>query len=365
MDSQKSKDAILTKERHPHFKREREKIEFLLYEIIYGLTIFLKAVYRQLIILFILFLFGTATFSYYNGLSIIPSFLASVSIITTLGYYVPNNVFVPGGNTSEAILLIIIVTVSFATAAWIIQSIVSAAIDTAIAKGEAMKRLISRLKNHGIVYGYAHLGRYVADKLDEIGIDYVVITPIERVYQDLVSKEIHAVFDPGLRPIDTLKEAGIENASFIVIAFEDDPNNLMFVLSARKLRPDIKIISVVHDTALIETAKNAGADIVIPATVTVGHLLALSAVTKDLVGLVFSEKLGTKEIAQFSVFKTSPLIGKPLEEIAKYASIIGIIREESVQNVFTKDFTIQENDMILVLGDPNKLELLEKNAKAI
>jgi len=46
-------------------------------------------------------------------------------------------------------------------------------------------------------------------------------------------------------------------------------------------------------------AKNAGADVVIPSSVTVGHLLALSAVTRDLVGVVFSKKIGTKEIAEF------------------------------------------------------------------
>jgi voltage-gated potassium channel len=307
---------------------------------------------------------GTAIFSYYNALQIIPAFLASVSMITTLGFYAPSNVFAPGGG-QEAILLIIIILVSFATVAWIVQSIISAAIDTALAKGEAMKRLISRLKNHGIVYGYAHLGRYVVNKLDEIEVDYVVITPTEKIYQNLLNQEILTIFDHGLRPIETLKEAGIERASFIVAAHHEDPNNLMFVLSARKLRPDIKIITVVHDEDLVETAKSAGADVVIPSTVTVGHLLALSAITNDLVGVVFSEKLGTKEIAQFSVFKTSSLIGQPLEEIAKYASIIGIIRGDTVQNIFTKDFAIQENDTILVLGDPKNLELLEKNAKAI
>jgi voltage-gated potassium channel len=364
MDSHNFLDAILTHAKRPPLKRESRKIGFILYECFYGLIIFLKAVYRQLLILIIMILCGTAIFSYYNALQIIPAFLASVSMITTLGFYAPSNVFAPGGG-QEAILLIIIILVSFATVAWIVQSIISAAIDTALAKGEAMKRLISRLKNHGIVYGYAHLGRYVVNKLDEIEVDYVVITPTEKIYQNLLNQEILTIFDHGLRPIETLKEAGIERASFIVAAHHEDPNNLMFVLSARKLRPDIKIITVVHDEDLVETAKSAGADVVIPSTVTVGHLLALSAITNDLVGVVFSEKLGTKEIAQFSVFKTSSLIGQPLEEIAKYASIIGIIRGDTVQNIFTKDFAIQENDTILVLGDPKNLELLEKNAKAI
>jgi ribosomal protein L14 len=64
---------------------------------------------------------------------------------------------------------------------------------------------------------------------------------------------------------------------------------------------------MVHDQSLIDTAQNAGAHMVIPSQVTVGHLLALSAVTKDLVVVVFSEKIGTKEIAQLSIFEKSIL----------------------------------------------------------
>jgi Trk K+ transport system NAD-binding subunit len=123
---------------------------------------------------------------------------------------------------------------------------------------------------------------------------------------------------------------------------------------------------VVNDDSLIDTAKNAGADVVIPASVTVGHLLALSAVTKDLVGVVFSEKIGTKEIAQFSIFKTSPLIGRGLQEISKLATVIGVIRgEEVLNNIFDPSFRLKENDMLLVLGDPAKLSTIEQEAKAV
>jgi hypothetical protein len=63
-----------------------------------------------------------------------------------------------------------------------------------------------------------------------------------------------------------------------------------------------------------------------PSSVSVGHLLALSAVTRDLVGLAFSERVGTKEIAQFSVFKSSKLIGKKLPDLTEFAHVIGIVR---------------------------------------
>jgi Trk K+ transport system NAD-binding subunit len=97
----------------------------------------------------------------------------------------------------------------------------------------------------------------------------------------------------------------------------------------------------------------------------VGHLLALSAVTKDLVGIVFSEKIGTKEIAQFSVFRGSRLIGQGLQVVSKYAVIIGVVRDNEVlQHIFDPDFKIREGDTLLVLGDPSNLHILEEEAEA-
>ncbi len=105
---------------------------------------------------------------------------------------------------------------------------------------------------------------------------------------------------------------------------------------------------------------------VIPSSVTVGHLLALSAVTKNLVGVVFSEKIGTKEIAQFSVFKSSPLIGKGLAEVSKYSTVIGVVRNDQVlKNTYDPAFRIEEGDTILVLGAPDDLLQLEERARAL
>ena len=205
----------------------------------------------------------------------------------------------------------------------------------------------------------------MVDKLDEIGFDYVVITKNQEAYLELLNKDSYAILEHELQPIEALKSAGIEKAGMVIVSHLNDPDNLLFILSARKLRPDIKIVSVVHDSFLIDMAKNAGADVVIPSSVTVGHLLALSAVTRDLVGVVFSEKIGTKEIAEFSIFKSSPLIGKGLQEVGTLAAIIGVIRDGNVvQNIFIPGFTLKEEDTLLVLGDPSNLQKLEEEAHA-
>jgi voltage-gated potassium channel len=358
-------DRISRPTRRNRKKRESERLTFLFYRAIYEPTIFLKAVYRQLIFLFVMFLLGSAIFVYYENLPLLDAFLASVSTITTIGLYVPH-----GGNflalpRGEAALLIVMIIFSVGAGASIVQSTVGVAVKGQIAKGEAEKRVIERLKGHVIVFGYAHLGRYVSEKLKEMGVDYVVVTRDPHAHEDLLRRSVMTILEFETRPIDALKEAGIARAAMVVVSHEKDPDNMLVILSARKLRPDVRIVTVVHDPNLVETAKDAGADVVIPSSVTLGHLLAISAVTKDLVGVVFSEKIGTKEIAQFSVFKASPLIGKPMQEVAKLALIIGVVRADSVaQDIFDPAFRIKEGDTILVLGDPANLLELEEEAHA-
>jgi len=358
-------DYILQQAPSTRRRRESRRLSFILYEALYGPIVLFRSVYRQLIVLMTMFIFGALIFAYYEHLPALDAMLASVSTITTIGLYVPNGGDFLTLNRTEATLLIAMIIISVGAGASIVQSTVNSVVNGEMAKGEADKRLIARLKNHVIIYGYTHMGRYVADKLEELGMDYVVISRNPTVYQELINKDILAVIEHETQPIEALTAAGVQKASMIIVSHTDDSDNMLFVLSARKLRPDIKIVTVVHDSNLVGMAKNAGADVIIPASVTVGHLLALSAVTKDIVGVVFSEKIGTKEIAEFSIFKKSPLIGKGLGEVMELAMVIGVIRKEQVlPHVFDPTFRLQEGDTLLVLGDPSKLQFLEKEAEA-
>jgi voltage-gated potassium channel len=243
---------------------------------------------------------------------------------------------------------------------------VSMLVDGQLAKNEAQKQLMKRLRKHVIVFGYSNLGKYVSEKLEELGFDYVIMTKDPNTYNELLQRDVFVVLEYETQPIEALKTAGIDQASMVVIAHEQDAENMLILLTARKMRPDVRIITVVHDPGLIETAKTAGASMVIPDAVTVGHLLALSAVTKGLVGIVFSEKIGAKEIAEFTIFKSSPLIGKGLAEVSKYGQIIGVIRNGKVAtDLFEAGFTLRQDDTLLVLGEAQLLYEIERKANAL
>ncbi len=347
-------------------RRSSRKLSFRFYQLLYGPVVFVKEAYRQLLLLGVMFVIGAAIFAYFEHLPVISAFLASVSTITTIGLYVPN-----GGNfftmdPAEAVLLIIMIIISVGAATSLLQSVFSSLSDGDLSRGAAEERMIKKLKGHAIIMGYSHLGRYVSEKLDELGFDNAIVTRDKDVYHDLLGQKSFVVLENENHPMVALKDAGLSRASIIIAAQDEDSRNMLIILAVRKMRPDIRIVSVINDQDLVETAKTAGADVVIPASITVGRLLALSAVTKNMVGVVYSEKIGTKEIAEFSVFKTSKLIGKGLQEVSKYATIIGVVRDdEVVKSVFDPSFTVKENDVLLVLGDSAKLHTLEEEANAL
>ncbi len=348
------------------FKRPSRAIGFLLYQAVYAPLVLVRSIYRQLIVLTAMFVTGAWIFSYYDGLAPLAAVLASVSTITTIGLYVPNHGDFATLNHTEAALLIVLIIVSVGAAASLLQGTVSSVVNGDLARGAAERSLIKRLKGHVIVVGYAHLGRYVSDKLGELGLDCVVVTRDPAIYESLAKKKALVVLEQENRPIVTLKEAGIDAAATLITAHEKDQDNMLIILGARRLRPDVRILSVVHDEQLVDTAKNAGADVVIPSAVSVGHLLALSATTRDLVGIVFSERVGTREIAQFTVFKTSKLIGQRLQELTKLAHVIGIVRkDELIRDIFDPALRIQQEDTLLVFGDPAQLYELERAAGAV
>jgi hypothetical protein len=139
-------------------------------------------------------------------------------------------------NHAEAVLLIIMIIISVGAGASILQSSINTVVNGDLAKGEAEKHLIRKLKQHAIVFGYSPLGRYVVEKLDDLGFDYVVITKDPNIYNELLRKDVYTVLEYETQPIIALTAAGIDKASMIIVAHEKDPDNMLIILSARKMR---------------------------------------------------------------------------------------------------------------------------------
>jgi len=339
-------------------KRESRRIGFVVYRIFYGPLLYLRAVYRQVLVLLSLFIIGALIFGYFEQLSPLLALFASVSTVTIIGLFTPNNGNFTTMNKTEGILVMALILASVTSGASVIQGLVGVAGKDV--KEEATKRLVSKLKGHIIVYGYDHMGVYVADELEKAGYDYVVITRNADVCNDLLSRNVFAVLESKTDPIGALRSAGIEQASLVIVTDTNDSENLRFILTARKLRPDVRIHTVVNDPSLAETAKDAGANLVIASSVAVGRLLATSAENRGMVGLTYSEKFGTQHVNGFVIPERSPLIGKKPQEVAKASEMIGVLRDGKIDaSVFGGSFVLRKGDTLLILGDLSGLKKFE------
>src|SRR5207245_574158 len=111
-----------------------------------------------------------------------------------------------------------------------------------------------------------------------------------------------------------LERAGIARAAAFVAAADQDSANLVVVLTARAVRPDLRIVSRVNEASWLTRMKRAGADVAQSPYDSYGASLAASALSPAVLDLhdLPLLGLGTEEIM---VGTSSPLIGRSVAQL--------------------------------------------------
>jgi len=328
-------------------------IERILLLVASGPYVVLKRVWVQLFIIALMFFVGAAVFHHFQGLDWLTALLGSVSTITTIGLYSPNIIIMAN---PEKILLIIIIVASVGSAASLLQTLIS----TVTKKEFFMSRLdgvrVSTMSNHIIVMGYSFLGKYVAEKLKDMGMEYVVVTKDEEQAEIARNNGITAMSSPINLVYDALKKAGIARAGSLVATYDDDGDNMLSIMVAKQLNPKIRAITIINERELREGAKAAKADVVIAPSDIIGNILATATASNEIVGAFLPGRFGGKDIAEFTITKEG-LHNGAIEQIAP---LLLINRGgESFPNK-DKDFVLETGDQIYILADHNAIIKLRK-----
>jgi voltage-gated potassium channel len=126
-------------------------------------------------------------------------------------------------------------------------------------------RDISSMNGHAIICGYGRIGQVLARELEAKEFPFLILdNNAERValahthgYQALMG-------DAGEEA--TLSEAHIERAAVFATVLPNDMVNVFITLTARNMRPDLRIIARAEDPATEKKLKQAGAnEIILPA----------------------------------------------------------------------------------------------------
>jgi voltage-gated potassium channel len=100
---------------------------------------------------------------------------------------------------------------------------------------------IELLEDHVLVLGYGDLTEPLVEELSD-AVEFVVVTPDSDVAVQLRSRDVHVVIGDPSHEVP-LEEAGIEFARAVIAATEDDAADAFSVMTARELRPDIRIVA--------------------------------------------------------------------------------------------------------------------------
>lgn len=188
-----------------------------------------------------------------------------------------------------------------------------------------------------IVGGYGAVGSTVKDRVTEDGIPCTVIDIEEQEGVDIVGD----VTDP-----DVLTEAGIEEASSVILALSDDTMTIFATLVVRELDPNVEIIARADKTESVRKLYEAGADYVLALATVSGRMLASTVLKEDVISL--DQQV---EIVRFDAGKLAGQTPANADVRAETGcTIIAVERNGEVHTDVDPDFRFRPGDDIVVAG---------------
>jgi voltage-gated potassium channel len=227
------------------------------------------------------------------------------------------------------------------------------------------RKMQETLRAHVIVVGFGRVGQAVVRALNQLdqGCAVVDMNPNLREAVEM-SGAVHVVGD-ATNEAD-LRRAGIERAAAFVAAADQDAANLVVVLTARAVRPDLRIISRVNEASWLTRIKNAGADVAQSPYDSYGSSLAAAALSPSVLDLhdLPLLGLGTEEI---EIDGQSGLAGHSIPELTNAhpgVYIVGLRRARRLHRWHEVTDAIQAGDVLVALGTPAHLRALADLAAA-
>jgi voltage-gated potassium channel len=194
-----------------------------------------------------------------------------------------------------------------------------------------------------VILGGGRVGRAVAEELEEGGTSAVIV---ERLPERM--REPHQYVHGDAADREVLREAGIDDATSVVITTHDDAMNIYLTLYCRRLRPDVQILGRVNLDRNVSTMHRAGADFVLSYAST-GATEAWNELRED------STLLLAEGLIVFRVPTPASLAGRRLGDTdiapATGCTVIGVAREGECHTGAGRETTLPEDGELVLIGD--------------
>lgn len=226
-----------------------------------------------------------------------------------------------------------------------------------------MDKVIRSLKGHYLLCGFGRVGRNVAGELEATNRHFVAID--EEINRLLEYKERF----PGLLYLhgdasddEILLRANLEHARGVFAVTGDDSRNLMIVITAKQLKPEVRVVARCQEVRNIEKMRKAGADEIVSPNFTGGMRIASAMIRPHVVSFLDEMLKSEKNLRVEEIPVPAAFIPKPLGDIRLRSAdyVLIAIRERNGQWHFNpdKEYLIKPGYVLIAMASPaGRMEL--------
>jgi trk system potassium uptake protein TrkA len=201
-----------------------------------------------------------------------------------------------------------------------------------------------------VIYGGNVLGEHLSRQLAKVGVDVTVLETDREKAKELAIclPRVNVVHGDGT-DVEKLREEDVDRADLYFAVTEDDENNMMSALLAKRLGTP-RVCSVVHRPAYIEIYRELGLDMAIsPRQVAADHILRYARPAQIESVIHLGE--GDAEVLEVVAALNSPITEGPLSMVSlpTGVSIGGVVGINGV-TIAQGDTQVEPGDTVVVLA---------------
>ena len=307
--------------------------------------------------------------------SMIDALYMTIITLTTVGF---NEIISMAGNPAGRIFTIFLILGGMGIVAYSMAMLAAFIIEGQLRHifyRKRIQRRIARMTGHYIVCGNTTVKLYVLEELIKTGRSVVLVAPTQEEV-DTADERLGDI--PGIvgdpSDDDILLKAGLKNAAGVVFCMENHKDNLLGVLTARRLAPETRIIAATELMEIDAKLKAAGADSVVSPS-RIGGLRMASELIRPTVVTFLDQMLrvgiGDLRIEEVHVPDSAAEAGLTVGSLQvneiEGALLLAICRSQTGEYEYkpSPDTPLESGVILVVMTDLKGRSLLEKRLKKL
>lgn len=318
-----------------------------------------RLLYLALAALFAVLLFGTIGYMVLTEgkYAWFDAFYMTFITVATIGF---GEIIDMSSNQPARILTVVIGILGAGNLSMLFSVVTVALLETDLngtLQRKRMEKAIKKLKGHYILCGFGRVGRNIAHELEATHRHYVAVD------EDTLRLNDYKERNPGFLYLhgdasddDVLLAADIADAKGVFAVTGDDSRNLMIVLTAKQLKPEVRVVARCQETRNIEKMRKAGADAIVSPDFTGGMRIASAMIRPHVVSFLDEMLKSEKNLRVEEVPVPAGFIPKPISALQLRSAnyVLLAVRERNGEWQFNpdEDFLIKPGFMLIAMASP-------------